>query len=155
MFNYVCAVDVYKKDETFPYAIKVGVTEDCDKRFVQICKQVENEEMFLIDCASVLPLFIVGGNYDRYVAERVEDVLRLYYLRKLGYHRGYKQDWINAKNLPHNYDIEAEEADLKAMLKDWFPNVDFKIFYEGHKIADPNKELIFSSFYNKIQHLYD
>ena len=151
MYNYVCATFTLNKGNLIPHAIKVGVTSDCSQRFPKICKEVEKEE-YPFGCVAVLPLFIVGGDYDKYIGERVEDILRLYYLKKLGFDRGYKQDWINPIGLPAEYDIEAENAELEALLTEWFPNEKFRIYHKHTAEADIAANIVFGSFYDKIKY---
>ena len=152
MYNYVCAVDVYKRDTSIPFAIKVGVSTDYMNRFVQICKEVQAEER-TIDYASVSPLFIIEGNYDKYVGERIEDVLRLYYLKKLGYKRGYKQDWINSTGLPLRYDVEQEIEDIERLLAEWFPDYDLKIIFKSTDLTLPRAWQVFSCWEYEMKHL--
>lgn len=152
MYNYVCAAFTFSKnEELIPYAIKVGVTGNCSQRFSQICKEVEKEEFpFGSGYAAVLPLLIVGGNYDKYMGERIEDILRLYYLRKLGFDRGYKQDWINPEGLPAEYDIEAEGAELEAMLTEWLPTDSFHIYHKHSIDTDVAEQLRFASWHSRL-----
>ena len=102
----------------------------------------------------LLPLFIVGGDYDRYIGERIEDVLRLYYLKKLGFDRGYKQDWINSEGLSAKYDIEAENAELESLLNEWFPNEKINIHYQHHQNADITESLVFSTWHNRFKYRF-
>lgn len=156
MYNYVCATFTFdKKGDLIPHAIKVGVTSDCSQRFPKICKEVEKEEYpFGSTYVAVLPLFIIGGDYDKYIGERVEDILRLYYLKKLGFDRGYKQDWINPEGLPAEYDIEAENTEIEALLTEWFPNQNINIYYKYSAETDVPKSLVFGSFHGKFYYRY-
>ena len=157
MYNYVCATFVCENGKLTPHAIKVGVTSDCSQRFPKICKEVEKEEHFVYRSSpivAVLPLFIVGGDYDKYIGERVEDVLRLYYLKKLGFDRGYKQDWINPEGLPAEYDIEAENAELEALLTEWFPSEKFRIHHKHTADADIAANVVFGSWYDKLKYYF-
>ena len=156
MYNYVCAAfTLGKNGKLSPYAIKVGVTKDCTQRFPQICKEIEKEEFpFGTGYGAVLPLFIVGGNYDKYFGERIEDILRLYYLRKLGFDRGYKQDWIDSNGLPIDYDIEAESAELEAMLTEWLPKGSFKVYHKHTADTKQIDNLVFGSWYGKIMYKF-
>lgn len=157
MYNYVCAAFTFSKNgELNPYAIKVGVTSDCNKRFSQICKEVEKEEFpFGSGYAAVLPLFIIGGKYDKYMGERIEDILRLYYLRKLGFDRGYKQDWINPEGLPAEYDIEAEGAELEAVLTEWLPKDSFHIYHKHTAEMKVVEQLSFGSWHGKFAYRFN
>ena len=156
MYNYVCATFTFTKDgELNPYAIKVGVTSNCNQRFPQICKEIEKEEFpFGTGYAAVLPLFIVGGDYDKYMGERIEDILRLYYLRKLGFDRGYKQDWITAEDLSTEYDIEAEGAELEAMLTEWLPKNSFHIYHKYTAEMNISEQIQFGSMYGRFTYKY-
>ena len=156
MYNYVCAIFTPdKKGNLDSHFIKVGVTANCNQRFPQICKELEREEFpFGTNYIVLLPLFIVGGNYDKYIGERIEDVLRLYYLKKLGFDRGYKQDWINSEGLPASYDIEAENAELESLLNEWFPSEKINIHYQHHQNTDIMESFVFSNWCNKIKYCF-
>jgi hypothetical protein len=155
MYNYVCAIYTFTENkELNSYAIKVGVTKDPNARFLALCKEVEAELPRDLAGAAVLPLFIVNGNYDKYVGERIEDILRLYYLRKLGFNRGYKQDWINSENLPIQYDIENENVELENLLKDWFSTCNLNICHRHNRDLSIDENLIFSSFTNRFRYRY-
>lgn len=149
MYNYVCAISIHKKKVISPYAIKVGLTENYNNRFKTICGEVESR-VKNIDCASLTPLFIIEGSYDKYTAERIEDALRLYYLNKLGYEYGYRQDWINSCHLNKNYDLDQEISDIENLVK-WFDKIGAKLIYKN---SDLTKDVrIYKNFQTAINHL--
>lgn len=149
MYNYVCAISTHRRKEITPHSIKIGLTKDYNKRFPALCREVESEEK-RIDCASLIPLFIIQGDYDKFTAERIEDALRLYYLNKVGYNRGYKQDWIDARDLPIQYDVVQEIIDIEELVK-WFDKVGAKIIYRN--LTPENSGRIYSRMYEVIRQL--
>lgn len=150
MYNYVCAISTHKRGNITPHSIKVGLTTNYNKRFESLCRQVETEESN-IQCASLVPLFIIEGDYDKFTAERIEDALRLYYLNKVGYDRGYKQDWIDARGLSLDYDVVQEIMDMEELVK-WFNKVGAKIVFKN-LVPNDNRKRIFSSLWRGLNYL--
>jgi hypothetical protein len=153
MYNYVCAVDRYKRQVMSPYAIKIGVTANYENRFTQICQTALSEDR-TADDFSVRPLFIIEGNYDRYIGERIEDVLRLYYLKKLGFDRGYKQDWIDTDGLPIEYDIQQEANEIEFLLQEWFPTLNIRVIFKNENPNARDTWRICSRWSTEIKYLF-
>lgn len=149
MYNYVCMVYNHFNDKDVPCAIKIGLTENYSRRFPEICREAETK-FSGISCASLIPLFIMEGKYDRYVAERIEDELRMHYLDKVGYDRGFRKDWINIEGLAYEYGTSKEVEDMERAMQR-FCKVGTKIIYRN--FSPEKTEKIYSSFYEKIKNL--
>lgn len=156
MYNYVCAIEICnQKKKTFePFALKVGTTENYMSRFEQLCYEAQAQKR-TAPSFSVKPLFIIEGSYNKYIAERIEDVLRLYYLKKLGYNNGYRKDWIASADMPAEYDVQQEIHDIECLLCEWFPSQQITICFKNENPTSKDTWRLFQSFIDEIIYRFE
>ena len=132
MYNYVVEIRVNGK----PFAIKIGETKDYDKRFNQIVRELGINRKETI---TLIPLYLFTMENDKISAKIFEDELRLYFLKKIGLHNGFKRDYLLLKGKT-KFNKEKEIEEIKNKEKE------FKDF---------NLKLVYNYYENKLKLEYD